>query len=193
MVCVQVGILDNAACSGSIQGEDFCEALGVLETSNAGFVGEGYVNFDNVMGSSGTWYINAATAGSKTIGIRYANGGTASRSMSISINGSIQKTFTGAQTGSWTTWLIEQVSLNLLKGVNQITFTATSADGGPNVDALGFVSAGLLAGGCSKDCHGTVGGTASVDNCGTCAGGNTGKVACVAGLLRRVGWRCARG
>ncbi|HMN05102.1 MAG TPA: T9SS type A sorting domain-containing protein, partial [Flavobacteriales bacterium] len=32
---------------------------------------------------------------------------------------------------------------------------------------------------CVQDCHGDWGGTATLDNCGTCVGGNTGAVACV--------------
>lgn len=165
-------------CFGAIQGEDFCEAIGIQETSNLGFVGTGYVNFDNAIGSSASWYVNSDVTGAKTLGIRYANGGAVARSMSVSVNGSVQKTFTGAVTGAWNAWLIENVSLNLLQGVNQIVLTALAADGGPNVDALGFVNSGLIAGGCTADCNGTVGGSAYVDNCGTCVAGNTGLDAC---------------
>ena len=31
----------------------------------------------------------------------------------------------------------------------------------------------------SQDCNGVAGGSAYLDNCGTCVGGNTGKIACV--------------
>ncbi|MCP4109413.1 MAG: hypothetical protein GY749_28460 [Desulfobacteraceae bacterium] len=31
---------------------------------------------------------------------------------------------------------------------------------------------------CTKDCNNDWGGTAAYDNCGECAGGNTGKIAC---------------
>ncbi|MEZ4805974.1 MAG: hypothetical protein R2815_00675 [Flavobacteriales bacterium] len=33
---------------------------------------------------------------------------------------------------------------------------------------------------CVADCNGDFGGTAFLDNCGTCVGGNTGEVACTA-------------
>ncbi len=166
------------ACSGAIQGEDFCEAIGVLEASNLGFVGAGYVNFDNAIGSSGTWYLNSEEAGEKTIGVRYANGGTAARSMSVSVNGGVQATFTGAQSGDWSTWQIEELSLTLTEGVNQLIFTATGTDGGPNVDVIGFVSDGLLAGGCTADCNGVIGGAAYLDDCANCVSGNTNLEAC---------------
>lgn len=42
------------------------------------------------------------------------------------------------------------------------------------------VGPGVEAGTCAGDCNGVVGGTAFIDNCNTCVGGNTGLTACVA-------------
>ena len=166
------------ACMGAMQGEDFCEALGVFEDSNEGFMGTGYINFDNQVGSNGKWYVHSETSGSKTIGIRYANGGTSARGMSITVNGSQQVNFQANQTASWTTWESENITLNLNAGVNEIVLTATTAEGGPNVDLLSFVSEGLNSGGCDADCNGVIGGVAYIDNCNTCVEGNTGLEAC---------------
>ncbi len=167
------------ACSGAIQGEDFCEAMGVSEITNAGFVGEGYLNFDYVMGSTGTWYIHSDDAGTKVLGLRYANGGANARSMTVAVNGNVQTTFNGNQTGAWDAWQTENITLELEQGINQLVFTGTNEAGGPNIDAIGFVSTGLTAGGCTADCNGIVGGIAYTDECGTCVGGNTGVEACV--------------
>lgn len=139
-VCVGGATGQVSTCLGSVQGEDFCDALGVLEDKNGGFIGSGYINFDNQTGANGKWYVHAETAGSKTLGVRYANGGSAARSMSVAVDGIQQATFQANPTASWTEWESETLSLNLDTGVNEIVFTATTADGGPNVDLLSFES-----------------------------------------------------
>lgn len=166
------------ACSGAMKGEDFCEAIGVFEDKNEGFAGTGYINFDNQIGSNGKWFLHAQTAGSHTLGIRYANGGTNARGMSVSVNGTQQANFQANPTGTWTDWQVESLTLNLNAGVNEIVLTATTSEGGPNVDAFTFESEGLTAGGCETDCNGILGGAAHTDECGTCVGGTTGKEAC---------------
>lgn len=167
------------ACAGALQAENFCSINGgILESKNEGFVGEGYLNLDNNTGSSASWYIVSEQAGSSQISIRYANGGAALRSYSISVNGSVQANATGDITGSWTSWQEEIVSLNLQSGANQITITSTSTDGAPNIDLLAFEDEGLQAGGCTVDCNGVMGGSAFMDQCQECVGGNTGKEAC---------------
>ena len=166
------------ACSGSIQGEEFCSAVGVQEAKNTGFISSGYVNFDNAIGSKGTWNIYAQADGSASIAVRYANGGTTARSMAVSVNGNSQTNLNAPPTGSWTTWNAEYITLNLKAGPNIIQFTSTSADGGPNIDLLAFSDSRLSKGSCATDCNGVFGGTAFIDTCGTCVAGNTGKVAC---------------
>lgn len=165
-------------CPGAIEGESFCSAIGVKESSNSGYIGEGYINFDNVIGSTGTWNIYSESAQTINLGIRFANGGAAARGMSVSVNGSVQTNFIGAPTGSWTSWETEYISLNLNKGVNTIVLTAITSDGGPNVDLFAFTDESVIAGSCEKDCNGEFGGVAFTDECGTCVGGSTGKEAC---------------
>jgi pectin methylesterase-like acyl-CoA thioesterase len=177
-ICI-AGNTGKTACSGAIQGEDFCEAIGIQEDKNLGFIGTGYINFDNKINSSGIWYLNSKFAKTASIGFRYANGGNDARSISVSVNGTIQKTLIGAPTGSWTTWNTEYLNLNLSAGVNKIVLTSNTADGGPNLDLIAFSDTDLQPGGCTADCNGIVGGTAFVDNCQTCVGGNTGKSACI--------------
>jgi len=63
--------------------------------------------------------------------------------------------------------------------VNTIKLVSTVANvGGPNLDAISFTSDNLSAGGCDADCNGVVGGSAFLDDCSTCVGGNTGLTAC---------------
>ena len=167
------------ACSAAIQGEGFCSADGILESTNTGFQGEGYLNFNNVLGSSASWTIVSAGNQTVQLGFRYSNGGTTARGLNVLINGNQQGSITGNTTGGWTTWNVSFVTVNLQNGVNTITLTATSADGGPNLDLISLSNSNVNSGSCTTDCNGVFGGSAFVDNCGTCVSGNTGLEACV--------------
>lgn len=165
------------ACSGVLEGEDNCAGEGVLEATNSGYQGEGYFNFDNVNGSSATYYLVSSGNQTVTLGFRYANGGSSARPLTVSVNGNNQGTISGDITGGWTSWSSEAKSINLIDGVNTIILTATSNDGGPNFDLISLPAL-VSAGGCTADCNGVIGGSAFLDNCNTCVGGNTGKEAC---------------
>nr|WP_157631929.1 glycosyl hydrolase family 28 protein [Catelliglobosispora koreensis] len=104
---------------------------GVVESNHAGYSGTGFVNGDNVVGSFVEWTVTAAATGSATVRIRYANGTTANRPMNV--NGLITD-FAG--TGAWTTWQTKTLTLNLTAGSNVIRATATTSNGGPNLDYL---------------------------------------------------------
>lgn len=173
------GNTGRVACTGAIQGEDFCDAIGIEESKNGGFIGEAYINFDNELNSSGVWNILADRDMTVSIGVRYANGGTTARGMNLLVNGTVQAAITGASTGDWTTWRGEYVTLSLLRGVNRLELRSLSSDGGPNIDLFSYSTAGLTFAGCEEDCQGVVGGAAFTDECGVCVGGTTGKAACI--------------
>ncbi|MGW6501684.1 glycosyl hydrolase 2 galactose-binding domain-containing protein [Nonomuraea angiospora] len=117
------------------QAEDATISQGVVESNHAGYTGTGFVNYDNVTGSYVEWTVNAATAGPVTLELRFANGTTANRPMAIAVNGtSVTRDFTG--TGAWTTWQTVTLTADLAQGVNKIRATATTSNGGPNVDRL---------------------------------------------------------
>ncbi|MEU4269929.1 cellulase family glycosylhydrolase [Streptomyces sp. NPDC026092] len=110
---------------------------GVVESNHTGFTGSGFVNYDNVTGSSVQWNVNAAQAGSATLTLRYANGTATNRPMDIAVNGTVVaagKSFAG--TGAWTTWATTTLTANLKAGANTVRATATTANGGPNVDHI---------------------------------------------------------
>ncbi|MFI1396236.1 cellulase family glycosylhydrolase [Streptomyces sp. NPDC020681] len=126
-----------AAAAVTHEAESAAISQGVVESNHAGFTGSGFVNYNNVTGSYVEWTVNAAQAGSVGLTLRYANGTTANRAMDISVNGSLaadEKAFGG--TGAWTTWKTTTVTANLKAGANTIRATATTANGGPNVDSL---------------------------------------------------------
>src|SRR4051794_701996 len=105
------------AASTRYEAENATIAQGVVESNHTGFSGTGFVNYDNVTGSYVEWTVNAAAAGTGTIGLRFANGTTINRPMDISVNGTVISTvlaFPG--TGSWDTWQTKTITAALSAG-----------------------------------------------------------------------------
>ncbi|MCX4695417.1 cellulase family glycosylhydrolase [Streptomyces sp. NBC_01408] len=141
---------DSADAAGSAapaaavthEAENARASQGLTESNHAGFTGSGFVNYDNTTGSYVEWTVNAAQAGNAGLTLRYANGTTANRPMTITVNGTAVatgKAFNG--TGAWTSWATTALTAALRAGTNTIRATATTAGGGPNVDHL-LVDAG---------------------------------------------------
>lgn len=108
-----------------------------VETSNAGFESEAYLNLYNEAGHDVSLNVEAGADGLYAVTIRYANGGTASRGMEVKVSGeTVAWTMEGAATGAWTTWQEETLYLPLKEGLNRITLTALTADGAPNLDHI---------------------------------------------------------
>ncbi|MCW2880540.1 MAG: Endoglucanase celA precursor [Sphaerisporangium sp.] len=108
-----------------------------MESNHAGFSGTGFVNYDNLTGSYVEFAMNAATAGPATVTLRYPNGTTANRTMDIAVNGTVvspSRSYNG--TGAWTTWADDTFTVNLNAGANTIRATATTVNGGPNLDKI---------------------------------------------------------
>jgi len=113
---------------------------GVVESNHAGFSGTGFVNGDNVVGAYVEFTVASPAAGNGTLTVRYANGTTTNRPMTLSVNGGppVNLDFTG--TGAWTTWATRSVTAALIAGGNnKVRLTATTANGGPNLDCLDVV------------------------------------------------------
>ncbi len=119
------------------EAENGVVSQGVVESNHAGFSGAGFVNYDNVAGSSVEFKVNADTAGPREVTLRFANGTAVNRPLDISVNGSLaidEQSFAG--TGAWTTWQTVTLTLNLEAGENTVRAAATTANGGPNLDYL---------------------------------------------------------
>jgi endo-1,4-beta-D-glucanase Y len=119
------------------EAENATISQGVVESNHLGFSGTGFVNYDNVTGSYVQWTVNAASAGTAKLSVRHANGSTANRPMDIAVNGTVVAAGVAFNpTGSWDTWATVTVSAALNSGANTVRATATTANGGPNVDFL---------------------------------------------------------
>ncbi len=109
---------------------------GAVESNHTGYSGTGFVNYDNAAGGYVEFAVTAAAAGNTPVTLRFANGTTTNRPMNISVNGGAPVALNFAGTGAWTSWQDAVVTLPLNAGANTIRATATTADGGPNLDRL---------------------------------------------------------
>ncbi|MFD9738095.1 PQQ-dependent sugar dehydrogenase [Umezawaea sp. NPDC059074] len=124
------------------ESESAAISQGVVESNWPGFSGTGFVNYDNVVGSSIEYTVTAAQAGSHALAFRFANGTTLNRPLAISANGGAAQTVAFPPTGAWTTWQTVTVTLPLVAGTNKIRTVSTTAEGGPNADKLSISFSG---------------------------------------------------
>lgn len=120
------------------QSEDGAFSSGaIVETTNAGWTGTGYVNTSNAVGQFSEVTVTVPTAGNYQIDFRYANGAAADRPADLRINGVVAQaglSFPG--TGAWTTWSDVVVTKALNAGTNTIRLTSTTANGCANLDKV---------------------------------------------------------
>lgn len=134
-VVVATGAESAVAAPTRYEAENATISQGLVESNHAGFSGTGFVNYDNVVGSSVQFTVTVPTAGSASLTLRYANGTTVNRPMDIVVNGTTvadERAFGG--TGAWTTWTNSVVTANLNAGSNTVRAVSTTANGGPNLD-----------------------------------------------------------
>lgn len=148
-----VAMCGSDTCSFVIDGVNSIDIKGIkAETTNAGYIGEGYANVDNAVGSYVTYGVTATEAGKYTLYVRYANGGSAARDFSIATKNSAGETVSLLEkgsmdaTGAWTTWKTIAIDVNLPRGYSEITFTSLSKDGMANIDAIGWMDENLKTG-----------------------------------------------
>lgn len=100
------------------------------------------------MGAGIIWHVVAPQAGMYNVEIRYANGGSTSRTGDLLVNGNKAASFTFEQTGGWDLWQLVMGTVTLEAGDNRIDLVATNTSGLANIDSLKF-EGHLTAGDCS--------------------------------------------
>ncbi|MBO3744635.1 PQQ-dependent sugar dehydrogenase [Streptosporangiaceae bacterium NEAU-GS5] len=134
---VQLVLPGSASAATRYEAENATISQGILETSHSGFSGTAYVNGDNVAGSYLEFGFTAASAGTATLLIRYANGTTSARTSDIAVNGSIiEAGHSFGVTTNWDTWANATFTAPVTAGANKLRITATAAGGNPNIDYL---------------------------------------------------------
>ncbi len=144
-------------CKVVLDGVNSVAIKGVkAETTNAGFVGEGYANVDNEVGSYVTYEVTAIKKGTYTLYVRFANGGSSARNAKITLittdaEGNSEETVLVESaamkaTGGWTTWETAAIEVELPAGYSQIKLTSLEKDGMANIDVIGWMSDDLKVG-----------------------------------------------
>ena len=104
---------------------------GVSESSNSGFHGDGYVNFNK--GGDVVVNVKVDTAGLYRFDVDFANGSSETRSLSIDAGrGAVIQEFN--TTGAWTVWETKEVLVDLAAGENTVKFATIDGNDGPNID-----------------------------------------------------------
>ncbi|SDE30434.1 Carbohydrate binding module (family 35) [Paracoccus isoporae] len=103
-----------------------------------GYEGAGYLDMGGEAGDSASFSVDAPDADTYQLTVRYANGGTAARPMTLSVNGVVQtidfpasSATTGAE--AWSDWMEVTVDVPLQAGANEISLANVGATG-PNID-----------------------------------------------------------
>lgn len=113
----------------------FCSVDGTVDSNNEGFLGDGFANTANVVGSTIEWRVNAATSGNYRLHWRYANGSTANRPGNVLINGSERGTVDLPSTAAWVTYANSSViDVSLNAGSNTVILQAIAPSGLANID-----------------------------------------------------------
>lgn len=124
------------------QAEDAVVTQGAVATNHTGYTGTGFVDYTNVKGSAVEFTVAAAAAGTASVTLRYANGTSVDRPMDISVGGTVVAPGVSfPATADWDTWATRTVDVPLSAGANKIRATATTANGGPNLDRIGVGAA----------------------------------------------------
>lgn len=116
-----------------------------VESDHTGFLGAGYANPANAIGSGLEWKINAQDSGSATVDIRYANGSTTARTANLSVNSGADGSYslTLVATGAWTTWQTASTTIQLQRGSNSLKLLSNLADGLANIDSIKITGPGV--------------------------------------------------
>ena len=111
----------------------------VTGTDHTGYTGSGFVGgyTDTDKGNAATTFtVAAAAAGSYTLGLRYANGTTATMTLSLVVDGHTQQ-ITLPATTNWDAWTTQTSTVSLTAGNHTVAYRFGTADGGNvNLDSL---------------------------------------------------------
>lgn len=126
-----------AQAATDYQAEDATISQGAVATNHTGYTGTGFVDYTNITGSYVEFTVSAATAGTSSLALRYANGTSVDRPMDLSVNGTVVASGVSfPATTDWNTWATKSLNVQLNAGSNKIRATATTANGGPNLDRV---------------------------------------------------------
>ncbi|MFI5893931.1 TIM-barrel domain-containing protein [Actinoplanes sp. NPDC051513] len=117
-----------------------------VAADHSGYTGSGFAaGFQSTGDSLG---LAVTAAGAYQLSLRYANatggdGQNTTRTLTVTVDGGSPRTMSMPPTGSWDTWAVATVPLDLAAGRHEITVTRTAADSGNvNIDSVAVVRPG---------------------------------------------------
>ncbi|MEU4770106.1 GDSL-type esterase/lipase family protein [Actinosynnema sp. NPDC023794] len=107
---------------------------GTIATNHTGYSGSGFCDGRNAVGAAAQFTVDAPSAGTATLSVRFANGGTGARPADLVVNGLTTQSVSFEPAGSWDTWVTKTLSVQVNSGGNTVRLNPTGASGLPNVD-----------------------------------------------------------
>jgi hypothetical protein len=121
------------------QAEDANTAGAAIDNAFGGYTGTGYVSFIPDVNGSIEWTV-PASAGIKTLSLRYANGTTQDTYLQVTINGEVwPESLSISSTGDWDVWDVQQIETTLYQSDNVISLATLSSGEAPHLDSLEII------------------------------------------------------
>lgn len=144
---IDIGATFEAKGTTTFQAESGIVDNAIIESTNAGFAGTGYINFGT--GHSTVQVpIYAEYPGDYTMILTYSNGSGKARDLAIAAPGKCTAGIDGckgaetrsfAATDKWTTWATDTTTITLPQGTGYITFATVDGNDGPNLDQIELI------------------------------------------------------
>lgn len=132
----------EACPADKLEAELLCGFNGIVETTNSGFSGNGYVNIAMEAGAAIDFSVQSAEDAQAVLTVRYANGAAGNRDCALYLNGQLhEQTLAFPSTGNWSKWDEISLTVKLGKGENNLRLVAIAESGGPDFDF--FVLTGI--------------------------------------------------
>ncbi|HEV3355945.1 MAG TPA: TIM-barrel domain-containing protein [Pseudonocardiaceae bacterium] len=162
---------------------------------HTGYTGRGFAADYGQIGATDTWSVTGVpSAGSYPLQVRYANGGTVSRTFTVRANNTTIGQITLPPTASWDTWGTAAIDIPLNAGTDSVALTCASGDGcNSNLDSVAVTTPNAAYPTASAPPPvtqpGQLGGwTRGLDSYTNQAGTNVGDIQLHPGLLNQQGW-----
>ncbi|GAA2382452.1 hypothetical protein Cme02nite_53640 [Catellatospora methionotrophica] len=133
--------LPASAATTTYQAESAARSGGtVVATDHTGYTGSGFVGgyTDGNRGNANlTFTVNVSGTANRTLTLRYANGTTATKTLSLYVNGAKIKQVSLNATANWDSWGTQVETVSLGNGNSTVSYRFDTADSGNvNLDSL---------------------------------------------------------
>ncbi len=148
----QVSVSGGSAVPVTIQENEagFESFDGVIESNNAGYTGQGFINTPNATGQGINWQVCVLSPGTYTLSWRYANGGATDRAAQVLIDGAlVDPSVSFLSSGAWINWThAYSLNVTLTAGTHTIRLESTQSGGLANLDRMTIWGNNLEVGVC---------------------------------------------